>query len=179
MINKAFDSQCNYLTEIVKQYHEGRNHGLDYRIVRRRAHIMDADLASTISTLATEPDIDPDQKQQAFKLLSLNHTLLSYIAALGAHREQIKHPQVLEILDEALDDIHGALLRNEMPQLKSHAAIQALRLFNRAQDTSLDPAESVVLQQIALIINILPEISTLKQKLSYEHDPQASALGSI
>ncbi|MEC8885811.1 MAG: YccS family putative transporter [Pseudomonadota bacterium] len=179
VINKAFDSQCNYLTEIVKQYHEGRNHGLDYRIVRRRAHIMDADLASTISTLATEPDIDPDQKQQAFKLLSLNHTLLSYIAALGAHREQIKHPQVLEILDEALDDIHGALLRNEMPQLKSHAAIQALRLFNRAQDTSLDPAESVVLQQIALIINILPEISTLKQKLSYEHDPQASALGSI
>ena len=66
-----------------------------------------------------------------------------------------------------------------MPQLKSHAAIQALRLFNRAQDTSLDPAESVVLQQIALIINILPEISALKQNLSYEHDPQASALGSI
>lgn len=179
IINKAFDSQCNYLHEVVKQYHQGRNNGLDYRVVRRRAHLMDADLASLISTLATEPDVDPDQKQQSFKLLSLNHTLLSYIAALGAHREQITHPQVLEILDDALEDIEGALLRDESPQLKAHAAIQALRLLNRAQDTTLDPAENVVLQQVALIINILPEISTLKQSLTYEHDPHATALGSL
>ncbi len=59
-------------------------------IVRRAAHNTDAEVASLISTLATEPDFDPDQKAQAFEFLCLNHTFISYIAALGAHRDKIE-----------------------------------------------------------------------------------------
>jgi hypothetical protein len=32
---------------------------------------------------------------------------LSYIAALGAHRESIQDQAVLKLLDQALDDIQG------------------------------------------------------------------------
>lgn len=33
--------------------------------------------------------------------------ILSYIAALGAHRESIQDQAVLKLLDQALDDIQG------------------------------------------------------------------------
>lgn len=61
-IERALTAQCNYLAEVTEQYKHGRNNGLKYRVVRRAAHNNDADLASLISTLATEPDFDPTQK---------------------------------------------------------------------------------------------------------------------
>ncbi len=36
---------------MVRQYHEGRDHGLNYRVARRAAHNTDAEVASLISTL--------------------------------------------------------------------------------------------------------------------------------
>ncbi|MEK7738605.1 MAG: YccS family putative transporter, partial [Pseudomonadota bacterium] len=81
-IQRSLEAQCNYLANVVAQYHQGRNNSLEYRIVRRAAHNRDADVASLISTLATEPDFDPSQKSLAFEFLCLNHTFLSYIAAL-------------------------------------------------------------------------------------------------
>jgi uncharacterized membrane protein YccC len=73
-IRRAFNAQCDYLAEVVLQYRQGRNNGLDYRVKRRTAHNRDAELASLISTLATEPDFDPSQKTAAFDLLCLSHT---------------------------------------------------------------------------------------------------------
>jgi uncharacterized membrane protein YccC len=57
----------------------------------------------------------------------LNHTFLSYIAALGAHREQIQDQDILKLLDQALDDIQGALLRDEVPDLSSQNMLQTIR----------------------------------------------------
>lgn len=66
-IRRSLQAQCNYLAEVVKQYHEGHNHALNYRIVRRAAHNTDAEVASLISTLATEPDFDPTRKSDIFE----------------------------------------------------------------------------------------------------------------
>ncbi|MGL5160295.1 MAG: YccS family putative transporter, partial [Acinetobacter junii] len=101
-IQRSIEAQCNYLSEVVQQYHEGKNNALNYRVVRRAAHNTDAEVASLISTLATEPNIDPTQKSLAFEFLCLSHTFLSYIAALGAHRAQIHDQEVLALLDQAL-----------------------------------------------------------------------------
>ncbi|MFW2154140.1 TIGR01666 family membrane protein, partial [Acinetobacter gyllenbergii] len=76
-IQRSLQAQCNYLKDVVRQYHEGRDHGLNYRVARRAAHNTDAEVASLISTLATEPDFDPYQKTLAFEFLCLNHTFLS------------------------------------------------------------------------------------------------------
>lgn len=177
-INRSLESQCQYLAEVVDQYHHGRNNALNYRIVRRAAHNTDADVASLISTLATEPDFDPTQKTLAFEFLCLNHTFISYIAALGAHREKIHDPEILGLLDQALDDIKGALLRDEMPDLTAHNMLQTIRL--RLNQSDEDSAKAlIILQQLSLMFSILKQLSTLKQSLSHERDEQSTELASL
>ncbi|MDM1756229.1 TIGR01666 family membrane protein [Acinetobacter sp. 256-1] len=177
-INRSLESQCQYLAEVVDQYHHGRNNALNYRIVRRAAHNTDADVASLISTLATEPDFDPTQKTLAFEFLCLNHTFISYIAALGAHREKIHDPEILGLLDQALDDIKGALLRDEMPDLTAHNMLQTIRL--RLNQSDEDSAKAlIILQQLSLMFSILKQLSTLKQSLSHERDDESTELASL
>ncbi|MDO6645537.1 YccS family putative transporter [Acinetobacter guillouiae] len=177
-IQRSLEAQCNYLANVVAQYHQGRNNSLEYRIVRRAAHNRDADVASLISTLATEPDFDPSQKSLAFEFLCLNHTFLSYIAALGAHREQVKDQQVLNLLDQALDDISGALLRDEMPDLTAHNMLKAIRA-RLSQSESEDSKSLIILQQLSLMFSILKQLSSLKQNLSHERDDQSTELASL
>lgn len=177
-IQRSLEAQCNYLANVVAQYHQGRNNSLEYRIVRRAAHNRDADVASLISTLATEPDFDLSQKSLAFEFLCLNHTFLSYIAALGAHREQVKDQQVLNLLDQALDDISGALLRDEMPDLTAHNMLKAIRT-RLTQSESEDSKSLIILQQLSLMFSILKQLSSLKQNLSHERDDQSTELASL
>lgn len=177
-IERALTAQCNYLAEVTEQYKHGRNNGLKYRVVRRAAHNNDADLASLISTLATEPDFDPTQKTLAFEFLCLNHTLTSYIAALGAHRKKIDDPEVLKLLDLALDDIQGSLLRDEMPDLNTPDLLDHIRQ-RLNQNPEEDQTSLIVLQQLSLILSILNQLSRLKQSLSHDRDEQATELASL
>ena len=177
-IYRSLTAQCDYLTEVAEQYKHGRNNGLKYRVVRRAAHNHDAEVASLISTLATEPDFDPTQKSLAFQFLCLNHTLLSYIAALGAHREQITDPEVLKLLDLAVDDIRGSLLKDEMPDLTAQNMLKTIRqrlIANREDDQKA----LIVLQQLSLMLSILQQLSRLKQSLSHDRDEKATELASL
>ena len=177
-ISRSIQAQCNYLAEVVEQYKSGRNNGLNYRIVRRAAHNTDADVASLISTLATEPDFDPAQKALAFEFLCLNHTFISYIAALGAHRDKISDQQVLNLLDKALEDIQGALLRDEVPDLSSQNMLQEIRQ-RLSQNNDDDQKSLIVLQQLSLMFSVLNQFSQLKQNLSHEHDQASTELASL
>ena len=177
-IKRSLQAQCNYLAEVVEQYKHGRNNGLNYRVVRRAAHNTDADVASLISTLATEPDFDPAQKTQAFEFLCLNHTFISYIAALGAHREKIQDQEVLNLLDKASNDIQGALLRDEVPDLTATNMLQTIRQ-RLSQNSDDDQKSLIILQQLSLMFSILAQISRLKQNLSHDHDLQATELASL
>ncbi|WP_180156258.1 YccS family putative transporter [Acinetobacter sp. YH12045] len=177
-ISRSIQAQCDYLAEVVEQYKSGRNNGLNYRVVRRAAHNTDAEVASLISTLATEPDTDPTQKTLAFEFLCLNHTFISYIAALGAHREKIQDQQVLTLLDKATDDIQGALLRDEVPDLSAQNMLQEIRQ-RLSQNSEEDQKSLIVLQQLSLMFNVLNQFSQLKQNLSHEHDQASTELASL
>ena len=177
-IQRSLQAQCKYLAEVVTQYHEGRNNALNYRVVRRAAHNNDAEVASLISTLATEPNIDPTKKAQAFEFLCLSHTFLSYIAALGAHRERIEEPAILSLLDQALDDIQGALLRDEVPDLSSQNMLQSIRERLSRNDEN-DQKSLIILQQLSLILSILTRLSMLKQSLSYEPHEDGTEFASL
>ncbi|MBK0064938.1 MULTISPECIES: YccS family putative transporter [unclassified Acinetobacter] len=177
-IQRSLQAQCNYLKDVVRQYHDGRDNGLNYRIARRAAHNTDAEVASLISTLATEPDFDPYQKTLAFEFLCLNHTFLSYIAALGAHREQSQDQDILNLLDQALDDIQGALLRDEVPDLSSQNMLQTIRQRLK-QNSKEDQTSLIILQQLSLMLSILNQLSRLKQSLSHDRDNDATELGSL
>ncbi|MCJ8162761.1 YccS family putative transporter [Acinetobacter zhairhuonensis] len=178
IIQRSLQAQCTYLNEVIQQYQQGRNNGLNYRVVRRAANNSDADVASLISTLATEPDFDPTQKSQAFEFLCLNHTFLSYISALGAHRAQITDPEILNLLNQALDDIRGALLKDEMPDLTAQNMLQTIRQ-RLTQDKKEDQLSLIILQQLSLMFSILQQLSHLKQSLSNERDDQATEFASL
>lgn len=166
-IQRSLQAQCKYLAEVVEQYHHGRNHDLNYRVVRRAAHNTDAEVASLISTIATEPNIDINQKTLAFEFLCLSHTFLSYIAALGAHRAQIQDQEILALLDQALDDIQGALLRDEVPDLSAQNMMQTIR-EHLSRDEDNDEKSLIILQQLSLMLSVLTRLSMLKQSLSHE-----------
>lgn len=177
-IQRSIEAQCNYLSEVVQQYHEGKNNALNYRVVRRAAHNTDAEVASLISTLATEPNIDPTQKSLAFEFLCLSHTFLSYIAALGAHRAQIHDQEVLAFLDQALDDIKGTLLRDEVPDLSAQNMLQTIRQRLSTHDEG-DPKSLIILQQLSLMFGILTRLSMLKQSLSHEPNQDGTEFASL
>ncbi len=177
-ISRSLNAQSNYLAEIIEQYKTGKNNGLTYRVVRRAAHNSDADVASLISTLATEPDFDQDQKALAFEFLCLNHTFLSYIAALGAHREKIEDQEILALLDQALNDINGALLRDEVPDLSAQNMLQKIRQ-RLTLNTDEDQKSLIILQQLSLMMSILNQLSRLKQSLSHDRDEHSTELASL
>ena len=177
-IQRSLQAQCKYLAEVVEQYHQGRNNALNYRVVRRAAHNTDAEVASLISTLATEPNIESTQKTLAFEFLCLSHTFLSYIAALGAHREQIQDQEVLTLLDQALDDIQGALLRDEVPDLSAQNMMQTIREhLNRKEENN--QKSLIILQQLSLMLSILTRLSMLKQSLSHEPNEDGTEFASL
>lgn len=177
-ISRSLKAQCDYLAEIIEQYKYGRNHGLNYRVVRRAAHNTDAEVASLISTLATEPHFDANQKARAFEFLCLNHTLLSYIAALGAHRAHIEDMQLISLLDQALQDIRGMLLEDQLPDPNTQQSLMNLRQ-GLSQNSEEDQLALIVLQQLSLIFSILKQLSQLKQSLSHERDEHATELASL
>ncbi len=79
MVRKTLNADCRYLDAILVQYHQGKDNSLPYRIARRDAHNSDAELASVISNMSADPKADKTIQEAAFRLLCLNHTLLSYI----------------------------------------------------------------------------------------------------
>jgi len=166
VVSKTLNANCRYLDAILVQYHQGKDNGLPYRIARRDAHNSDAELASVISNMSADPKADKVVQDAAFRLLCLNHTLLSYIYALGAHREHMNNPATLELLNDAVCYVDGALHQEEQDGRRIAQALESLA--ERIQLAAPEPEskEQLVLQQIGLVIDLLPELMTLKEQIA-------------
>lgn len=83
---EAIDANKQYLAQIIGQYRIGKKDSLSYRIARRHAHNQDAALSAAVTNMLAEPGRYRAAADESFRFLTLNHALLSYISALGAHR---------------------------------------------------------------------------------------------
>lgn len=170
VVERAFNANCRYLDAILEQYHQGRDNRLEYRIARRDAHNKDAELASVVSNMSSEPRVTPEARETAFRLLCLNHTFNSYISALGAHREMLTNEDILLLLDDAVCYVDDALHHLPADEERVQKALQGLS----ERITSLEPQpetkEPLVLQQIGLLVALLPEISRLQQVVTQQYD---------
>ncbi|WP_039056313.1 YccS family putative transporter [Enterobacter sp. Bisph1] len=166
VIEQAFDANCRYLDAILEQYHQGRDNRLAYRIARRNAYNRDADLASVVSNMSSEPGTSPELRDAAFRLLCLNHTFTSYISALGAHREQLTQPDTLRLLDDAVCYVDDALHHLPADQQRVQDTLADLSSRIKHLEPRPDSKEPLVLQQIGLLIALLPEVSRLKSKIT-------------
>ncbi|HIE9049453.1 TPA: YccS family putative transporter [Klebsiella variicola subsp. variicola] len=165
VLDRAMNANCRYLDAILEQYHQGRDNRLAYRVARRDAYNRDAELASVVSNLSTEPRADGAQRETAFRLLCLNHTFTSYISALGAHREKLSTPDILALLDDAVCYVDDALHHTPADEHRVQKSLTSLQGRIQHLEPRADSKEPLVLQQIGLLLALLPEICRLQQRV--------------
>ena len=165
VLDRAMNANCRYLDAILEQYHQGRDNRLAYRVARRDAYNRDAELASVVSNLSTEPRADGAQRETAFRLLCLNHTFTSYISALGAHREKLSTPDILALLDDAVCYVDDALHHTPADEHLVQKSLTSLQSRIQHLEPRADSKEPLVLQQIGLLLALLPEICRLQQRV--------------
>lgn len=177
VIQKTMTNNCYYLDAILIQYYQGKDNSLSYRIARRNAHSSDGELASLISNMSSEPKSYQAFQEVAFQLLCLNHTLLSYISALGVHRSKIEDENVLTLLNDTVCYIDSALrrkkLQNEEVKQSHVELIERINLLSNSDN----PRIQLVLTQIRLLLDLLPQIISCIQIIEQSesnslHQPQ-------
>ena len=166
VLERAVDANCRYLDAILEQYHQGRDNRLAYRIARRDAHNRDAELASVVSNMSSEPDATPAAREVAFRLLCLNHTFTSYISALGAHREKITSQDILLLLDDAVCYVDDALHHSPADESRVQQALDGLIERIQQLEPRPDSKEPLVVQQIGLLVALLPEYCRLQRQVT-------------
>lgn len=162
LISQLHNTNSDYLSAIIVQYQQGKNNHVDYRLARRRAHNSDTAFATTVSTMSSEPNTSEETIKLGFQLLALNHTLLSYISTLGAHRHPGLSVEILSMLRQLTQ-----LMASTQPfpdEQSLHDFAQQVELFF-AQHDELPQAELLILQQISLILSILPKFSLTAEQL--------------
>ena len=164
--DRTLNANCRYLDAIMEQYHQGKDNRLGYRVARRDAHNADAELASVVSNMSSELKLQQPLRENAFRLLCLNHSFLSYISALGAHREKLSDSELLQMLDDAVCFVEDVL------QIASVTDVQALEMQHQLMlrlttlKNSPEVQAPLVIQQLGLLIALLPEIARLRRTLS-------------
>ncbi|MFC1235362.1 YccS family putative transporter [Vibrio sp. F74] len=157
----------SYLAQIIGQYRIGKHNDLAYRIARRHAHNQASLLSSAITNMLVEPGKYRSSVDDSFRFLTLNHALLSYISALGAHRQRISDNSTHLLILEAHREIHGALdalntqLFNDCESLinqQNYSDIEG-KLSEWRKDE--EGSARMVLQQLHLIYRMLPELQSL------------------
>jgi uncharacterized membrane protein (TIGR01666 family) len=167
VLDQAVNANCRYLDAILEQYHQGRDNRLAYRIARRDAHNRDAELASVVSNMSREPRATAEIREVAFRLLCLNHTFTSYISALGAHRERLTNPEILNLLDDAVSYVDDALHQRPADEPRVQHALNELAQRILHLEPGAESKAPLVLQQIGLLIALLPEICRLQQQVAH------------
>jgi len=169
----AIEANKQYLGQIIGQYRIGKKDNLSYRIARRHAHNQDAALATAVSNMLAEPGKYRAAADESFRFLTLNHALLSYTSALGAHRTRIEEESVHRLVLDSHRVIHQHLeaLYQQLYNLRSESETSNIddsglkeRLTEwREEDNS---SARMVLQQLHLIYRMLPELHSLADKFA-------------
>ncbi len=168
---EAIQANKEYLGQIIVQYRLGKNDDLAYRIARRSAHNSDAQLSVAVSSMLAEPDKHQGSSDLSFRVITLNHALLSYISALGAHRTKLNDITTHKLVIDAYQSIHVKLeaieqvLHNET---NTETEFEENQIRQRLSQWREDDGYSaqMILQQLELIHRMLPELKVLAKELS-------------
>ncbi|PTV47766.1 TIGR01666 family membrane protein [Acinetobacter oleivorans] len=163
-IKKSSKATLDYFNVIVEQYQYGKNQDIEYRRIRRAAHNAQIELSNMISSLSAEPNPNPQLIHYAFRYLVYSHSQLSYVAALGSQRQKIDEEQVLQLLLRCQEILSQSVLGQTLPDhtLISQVLIEIQDLTAQEQ---LSEKYTLVLKQISLLLETLPELLMLKDKL--------------
>ncbi|WP_238480275.1 YccS family putative transporter [Mangrovibacterium lignilyticum] len=155
LLNTAFHKNAAYFDAIINEYQQNSTgDDFDYRVARRQAHRADNALVLAWQDMQLEPRKHQLLREQSFTLTYLNHALLSYLSALGAHRETsdkettilIKPAKlILSILQEA---------KVPMPEILIDRKEELLELINDLREKQIPGDHNLPIQQIRVLTNI-------------------------
>lgn len=163
-IKKSSKATLDYFNVIVEQYQYGKNQDIEYRRIRRAAHNAQIELSNMISSLSAEPNPNSELIHYAFRYLVYSHSQLSYVAALGSQRQKIDDEQILQLLLSCQKILSQSVLEQSLPD---HEFIKQLlqEIQGLTAHEQLSEKYTLVLKQISLLLETLPELLTLKGKL--------------
>ncbi|OTG80667.1 YccS family putative transporter [Acinetobacter sp. ANC 4648] len=163
-IQKSTQATLDYFDAIVEQYQHGKNNSMAYRTARRNAHNAQIELSSMISSLSTEPNPNQDLIHNAFRYLVYSHSQLSYVSALGSHRQQVQDQQVLALMlwcKQMLNDV--IVQQHALDNQKIQQKLEEIKQLSTQDQLSDDLL--LALKQISLLLETLPELLKLKTAL--------------
>ncbi|GAA5106968.1 YccS family putative transporter [Orbus sasakiae] len=165
LVERACHDDCHYLALIGSQYLSGKNNDAMYRQVRRSVHENNAELSSLISIMTKEPHVNQDIIDNAFRFLTVNHTLISYISTLAAHRDKTISHDILSLFDDTcvfiINSLHGnQKMDKDLPHLRT-----VITDLVEKEPNDLNQNDLLVLQQLLLILDVLPETAQLASEL--------------
>ncbi|MFD1259532.1 YccS family putative transporter [Entomomonas asaccharolytica] len=175
VLANTLSTSSRYLREIMRQYETGKEDDLDYRVARRNAHNADAALSSALASMLLEPGYFRKDADAGFRFLVVSHTLLSYLSALGAHRETLQDDSEIDtLLDRVtttiaddLDEIANDLLLKKPVKLKTETEESLAKELEQLPD-EMDDNLKLVLTELALICRQLIRIRTLAAQLQHQ-----------
>ena len=149
-------NDARYLQQIMAQYIHGKRDDLAYRIARREAHNADAALSGMLANMLREPGRQRRGNEDLLRFLTIAHTMLGHISALGAHRQAIGSSQALGTITLAgnlavtqLEHLADALGASTPASQADSGSGQSVTL---QADSLEDEAARLVLGQLALIL---------------------------
>lgn len=166
-LKQSLQHSATYLRHIIAQLQFGYRDDFAYRIARRNAQNALAGLSTVVSNMTVEPHKYRQALVFAPDLLGLSYTLMSYISALGAHR--VAHHDLNHQIDfAALFFKLGKQVADRLSDLARQAPDSAVplerwqaELDQIAQQHQLNERSLQLLQQLRLIIQLLPQLHTL------------------
>lgn len=158
---QAMKHNAAYLLWIVAELQFGRGNDAKYRTTRRYANESATALSNTLSNMNNEPNKYAQYLAQGFELLKINASLLSYISALGAYREQMtQQPQSAEFCAAfypTAKKLIGLLDNMENIEAKEWTS-QQYKINLRLQEYIAQQPFNAAIQQLNMINQMLPAL---------------------
>lgn len=165
LLATAINKNKEYFSRILLEYDQLSEDDLAYRISRYQAHQADNSLAMAWRGMKLEPKQHQKLQKRAFSLTYLNHALLSYLSALGAHRNTPnymteKEQSMYRDVEETLTIVAEAI-QNQNP-CDSNENLQFI--LEKLDDILNETERGIRRQKLVLLYNIAEVTEQLVQK---------------
>lgn len=155
LITEAISKNTSYFQAILEEYRQSTTEDdLPYRIARREAHRADNALVLAWWDMQFEPRNRQQFREQALTLTYLNHALLAYISAFGAHRDQheLLYPEIVALANDIAEALQKASL--SITSGKTAKNFRVIDIFEQIRQRILESSRQIPRQQLTSLYNI-------------------------
>jgi len=132
---------------VIAQYVHGKRDDLPYRIARREAHNADAALSGMLANMLREPGRRQRGNEDLLRFLTIAHTMLGHISALGAHRQAIGCTEARDTVTLA-----GNLVVTRLEQLADALLVSGALPADSEAEQSVMPGADAVNDEVARLV---------------------------